>query len=278
MTASTTQRRFRLGGIEVLLTWSRGTPSLEGNYDAYPSRQDDADLIIDFSVDPSVGTEPGNDPDYPAFRRSTRGHEIILERFDAEGVLEVPSNPAHPITGHFRVGTSSHSVDAAIRAGLSITFPRKGGLILHASAIAHQGSAFAFSGQSGAGKSTIVSLLGRALPGAIPIADDLLAVTPGRPAWLAHVVPFLGTDGLPHQTTYPLSALHFLVQANAHRCTPLTRQEGLRHLLRHVLAHVAESRTANAVLAAAADLVDKVPVHTLEFRNEIDVVRVLRIT
>jgi hypothetical protein len=177
------------------------------------------------------------------------------------------------------VSPSSHSVEAVIRAGLSIALPRRGGLILHASAILHRGAALAFAGKSGAGKTTIAGLLAEGLPGAVRLADDLLVIAPSTGGgWSAHVVPFIGSEGLPHGTSYPLAGIHFLRQAEIHRRARVSVSDGLRELLRHVLAHVAEPRVAASVLDTAASLAAAVPLYQLEFRKEIDVVRVLGIT
>ena len=55
----------------------------------------------------------------------------------------------------------------------------RGATVLHASAVAVDGSALAFVGQSGRGKSTVAALM--CLDGAQLVTDDVLAVEPGPP-------------------------------------------------------------------------------------------------
>lgn len=55
----------------------------------------------------------------------------------------------------------------------------RGHLVLHASAVAFDGTALAFVGQSGRGKSTVAALL--CVEGAALVTDDVLVVDPGPP-------------------------------------------------------------------------------------------------
>jgi hypothetical protein len=273
--------RFRVAGVEVWLRADRpeGLGSLSGFYDHYPSAGAAPDLIIDIERVPGFASGRQRGPEYPAFRRARIGHDTIaLSRFDAEGEIVLPAGDTGPLRARFRVGDSANSLEAAIRIGASIALPRRGGLILHASAIAARGRAWIFAGVSGAGKSTIASLLAGASPEIIKLADELIIIKPAEQgAFAAHVTPFIGSQGLPHRASTPVAAVHFLVQARQHRRVPVARPDAVRELLRHVLVYVAEPETAGRVLAVASGLAGQVPCYGLEFENNARVMDVLGI-
>jgi hypothetical protein len=66
-----------------------------------------------------------------------------------------------------------------VGAGMSLLLALRGRTVLHASAVAIDGSAVAFVGQSGRGKSTVAALL--CVEGAELVTDDVLTVDPGPP-------------------------------------------------------------------------------------------------
>ena len=283
-------RRFSIAGIEVTLRslQPRALDALAASYAACPPRSDapgpaasDApDLIIDIEHIPDFARGRARSPAYPAFDAHLRGpRHVALSRFDAEGELVLPDSPGGPVHGRFRVGDSANSLEAAVRIGMSVTVPRRGGLLLHASAVCGPAGAAVFVGKSGAGKSTISAMLD-GVPGLTRLADELVIVMPGATpdAWCVHVPPFLGGVALPFGAHAPLTGVHVLVQAPHHQRALLPRTDAVRALLPHVLVYVAEPETAAHALAAAAALTAAVPCYRLEFAKEPGVARVLGIT
>jgi hypothetical protein len=270
--------RFHVAGLEVALAITGGLAGMAGSYREYPARGIAPGLEMAIERIPGFASGRARGPAYPAFQAALTGPGIIaLTRFDAEGQVTVPPDDETPVRAHFRVGESPNSLEAAIRVGMSIALPRLGGLILHASAIAANGQTLVFAGHSGAGKSTIATLLSGS--GFARLADELLIVRPADGgSWHAHVAPFIGDHDLPHGTRMRLAGLHFLVQAPGHTRTRLPRTHALRELLRHVLVYVAEPLTAARVLAAADALAAAVPCHRLEFARDLGVTGVLGIT
>lgn len=266
--------------------------TLPGFYERYPAS--DGPLGVELQVEQipgfARGREPG--PEYPGFARRMVGPgEIELSRYDAEGVLSTPTQVGEPVRGHFRVGDSKNSLEAVIRIAMSVALPRLGGLLMHASAIEVRGEAHIFAGISGAGKSTISSMLAQSWSGCTKLSDELLIVAPcpavsgddaseGAPddRLAVYVTPFIGSQGLPHGRHVPVRALYFLNQAPDHRCEAMSRTDGLRELLRHVLVYVAEPGTAGHVLAAAARLVGEITCYQLFFAKDPGVASVLAVT
>lgn len=262
------------------------TEQLAGFYEHYPASDGPShvDLAVEQVADFTDGRVRG--PEYPAFaRRVVRPGQIELARFDAEGVLFAPSGDTEPVRGQFRVGPSKNSLEAVIRIAISVALPRRGGLLMHASAIELAGEAHIFAGVSGAGKSTISAMLAESLSACTRLSDELLILAPadeahpGESARMAvHVTPFIGGHGLPHGRRAPARALYFLHQAPYHKRLAMSRTEGLRELMRHVLVYVAEPDTAGHVLAAAARATQSIPCHHLHFAKDPGVASVLAAT
>lgn len=283
---SASELRFCVAGLEVALVAARpgSIGGLAGFYGAYPSMGGRPGLVIEVERVPGLGQGRSRSPAYPAFDASrVAADTIALSRFDAEGQVVLPPEPAGdhaPVRARFRVGDSANSLEAVIRIGMSIALPRRGALILHASAIAAGDGALVFAGKSGAGKSTIAAML--AAQGLLRLSDELLVIAPGGASeddpWEVHVAPFLGVRDLPHRARVPAAGIHFLVQAPHHQRTRLPRTQALRELLRHVLVYVREPETAGHVLAAASRLAGQVPCHRLAFALDPGLRGVLGIT
>ncbi|HWN68823.1 MAG TPA: hypothetical protein VNM90_14395 [Haliangium sp.] len=293
----TAERRFCIAGIEVALGLTQpgghGGPSasdananddgLAASYAACPSRGGAPDLILEIERIPGFGRERPRSASYPAFDAALRApRRVGLQRYDAEGELALPERAGEPVRGRFRVGESPNSLEALVRIGMSVTVPRRGGLVFHASVVRARHGAALFAGKSGAGKSTIAALLA-GVSGFERLADELIIAMPGEKpgenkGWDVHVPPFLGGVDLPHGASAPLAEVHVLVQAPHHRRTPLSRTEAVRALLPHALVYVAEPETAAHALAAGAALAAAVPCYRLEFAKDPGVARVLGIT
>src|SRR5690606_2367179 len=146
-------------------------------------------LIVEVERVPGFARGRERGPEYPGFRRARVAHDTIrLSRFDAEGDIVLPAASSEPVRARFRVGDSANSLEAAIRIAASIALPRRGGVIVHASAVAARGRAWIFAGVSGAGKSTIARLLSGASPELVALADELVILAPGQHGqFAAHV-------------------------------------------------------------------------------------------
>jgi hypothetical protein len=277
----TAERRFCIAGIEVVLGSAQpdGLDDLAAAYAACPTHGGAPALILDIERIPGFGHGRSRSASYPAFDAELRApRRLGLRRYDAEGEIELPGPDGEPVRGRFRVGESANSLEALVRIGMSVTVPRRGGLVFHASAVRARGGAAVLAGKSGAGKSTIASMLA-GVSGFERLADELVIVMPGaNQGFDVHVPPFLGGVALPHGAHAPLAEMHVLVQARHHRRTPLARTEAVRALLPHVLAYVAEPETAAHALAAGAALAAAVPCYRLEFAKDPGVARVLGIT
>ena len=266
--------RYQIAGVPVEVR--AATPgALADVAPIYRRFATDAPPRLTIEVARVAGFDRAPSPVYPAFERAALPDgRVRVERYDAEGEIATGDLP---LAATFRVGPSANSLEACLRIAASLALPRAGALILHASAVEHAGAALVFTGHSGAGKSTISSLLA-GVPACAKIADELLVLRRADDGWEVVVPPYLGPAGVPHGATAPLASVDVLVQAPVHARTRLAAPAALRALLRNVLVYVAEPRTAERVLALADDLTAAVPCHQLEFRKDAGVANVLGIS
>jgi hypothetical protein len=269
-----TETCFHLAGLDVVVRGAAGLlAALPAPYRRYVRPAAAPGLVVELALDPSLDDRP-HGAGYPAFERRLAGSALEVERADAAGTIEVT---AAPITARFRVSAHPNSVEACLRVALSVALPRHDTLLFHASAIAARGRAHVFAGVSGAGKSTISSLLA-GVPGCVRLADDLLIASRRDGGWFVEAPPFAGTAGLPHGEVVPLADVNLLAQARAHRRQHVEAPLALRELMRHVVVFAAEASTSEIVLGLASRLVAEVPVFRLEFAKDPGVAQVLDIT
>jgi hypothetical protein len=211
---------------------------------------------------------------HPGFAvRAVGPGRTAFGRFDCTGEVAVDEDGR--VAARFTGQPRPVVVEAAVRIAFATALPALGGLVLHASGIAHGDRGLLFLGPSGAGKSTIARL---AAAGSTPprsLGDELAVVRCICSYWRAFATPFAGENGPAARAEADLGGLVFLEKAAAHRTRRLSPREALGRLLRCVVAFVVDGPTAGRALAAAADLVERVPAHVLEFARQTDVADVL---
>jgi hypothetical protein len=94
----------------------------------------------------------------------------VAPEFRGDLALEKPRDFSAMQAGRVDAARDLGVVDAGIRLALSLLLPRRGAILLHASAVTR---GLVFAGASGAGKSTAAAALGPAL------ADELVVVRAG---------------------------------------------------------------------------------------------------
>lgn len=96
---------------------------------------------------------------------------------------------------------------AGINVALSLLLPRRGGLLMHAAAVAVGGRAIVFPGISGTGKSTASA----AVPGGIRLAEDRCVLARDGDSWVVQSIPTGPAIYEPQQAVaMPLAGLVFI--------------------------------------------------------------------
>jgi hypothetical protein len=165
------------------------------------------------------------------------------------------------------VGQGRFPVETVLKVMLAGALARRGGLLVHGVAVAHEGRAALFVGHSGAGKSTLGALWTEA--GGELLSDELVAVWPelgtGLPAWRVAGTPW--NTGVPGEAR--LKAVGTLAWDTGSRWESQPAGEVGRMLLLNALLPEATAAGRGGLLASAGRLLSEVaPVRLVFARNE----------
>jgi len=162
-----------------------------------------------------------------------------------------------------QAGVSSNSTDSVLRILHTLLLAPRGGFLLHASSAVRNGSAFVFSGVSGAGKTTILRL---APPGVTALTDEISYIRPQGDGYRAFGTPFagdLGRNGA--NISAPLKEIHLLAQGPGNKREPLSTSKAAAALLRNILFFAADPGYVRMVFEAACRAASSIPVYRLTF-------------
>jgi hypothetical protein len=138
------------------------------------------------------------------------------------------------------------------------------GLLIHSSCVIDKGEAYMFAGHSGAGKSTAAKL---SQPREL-LSDEatIVKITPDR--IMVFNSPFRSElEGTGAEERSPLVGIYMLNQAIQNKIIPLSKSNGLLHLMDKIFywSHcTAETRN---ILGLLQDLVNAVPIYELHFQK-----------
>lgn len=172
------------------------------------------------------------------------------------------------------VGQGRFPVETVLKVMLAGALARRGGLLVHGVAVAHQERAALFVGHSGAGKSTLGALWAGA--GGEVLSDELVAVWPepggARPVWRAAGTPW--NVGLPGEAV--LKVVGTLAWDAGSRWEAQAAGEVGRMLMLNALLPEATATGRGGLLAAAGRLLSDVPTVRLVFARDASAAEVVR--
>lgn len=145
------------------------------------------------------------------------------------------------------------------------------GFYLHASAIAIDGQAYLFSGNSGVGKSTHTKLWQQLFGAAAQVFNDdkpALRYVEGR--WYAYGTPWCGKDGINQNKKVPLAGICFLKQGKENRIQRLAAEESIPRLLSQTIHRLDEPQLVELLLTHLDKLLREIPIYELENRPNIE--------
>jgi len=231
---------------------------LAGRYSSFlrPDIRSDSDIEFEICAVPP-GSLPG--PEDLEVRRE--GAVWLLGRGDFRAEFDLRLR-----RGTLRLAPNPYSVDTLLRIVHSLLLATSGGVLLHAASGIRNGRGFAFSGVSGAGKTTIARL---APAGVQLLTDEISYLRRDGAGYRVYGTPFSGELGLKGEdVSAPLAAIHLIEHASANRRHPLKPPEAVRKLLRNTLFFAQEPELVHSVFATLCDLAGHVPVYRLEFQPD----------
>ncbi len=118
---------------------------------------------------------------------------------------------ANRITTYYQIGILQFEI--VLRDIMQVLLSRNGGFMLHASAVSHNNKAHIFLGRSGAGKSTIVRLLGSRYN---ILADDSVIIKKEKNTYMLYQTPIIEKQERIVKSTkgYLLGHIFFLKKSN----------------------------------------------------------------
>jgi len=158
-----------------------------------------------------------------------------------------------------------YALDSLLRIFLTWSLLSRSGFLLHAATVVRNGRAHIFTGQSGAGKSTVASLA----PEGSVLTDELSLIRREEGIWRAYGTPFWGEFRAgDSNTSAPVAGIFWLVQAGRNRLTPLRTVEFLKVLMTNVLFFSRQPADSQHLLEITSQAARELSGHTLEFRKD----------
>lgn len=170
-----------------------------------------------------------------------------------------------PQAGRGRVAqeVSPYAIDCVLRIVHSLIQAEAGGFLLHGAGVIRNGKAFLFSGVSGAGKTTISSLIPK---DAVLLTDEISYVRQDGEGYRACGTPFAGELArLGENASAPVDRLFFLAKGPENRIDPIETPDALRMLLRNILFFADDPELVKMVFRSACDFLARVPAFRLTF-------------
>jgi hypothetical protein len=245
-----------IGGMPIRLRTqdSEFRALLENRYAGFLRRSGDAALALDVDVI-RPDRQICEDEELAVWNE---GGIWRLERGDFQAEWD-------PQAGRGRVAqeVSPYAIDCVLRIVHSLIQAQAGGFLLHGAGAIRNGKAFLFSGVSGAGKTTISSLIPK---DAVLLTDEISYVRRDGEGYRACGTPFAGELAqLGENASAPIARLFFLAKGPANRIDPIETPDALRMLLRNTLFFADDPDLVKMVFRTAFDFLQRVPAFRLMF-------------
>lgn len=165
--------------------------------------------------------------------------------------------------GRLLQAVSPYAIDSVLRIVHSLIQASAGGFLLHGASVIRDGKAFMFSGVSGAGKTTISSLIPKDV---VLLTDEISYVRRDGEKYRACGTPFAGELArLGENASAPIDRLFFLAKGPTNRIDPIPPADALRMLLRNILFFADDPELVRLVFRSACDFLARIPVFQLTF-------------
>lgn len=155
-----------------------------------------------------------------------------------------------------------YPIDSVLRVIHSILLASQGGCLLHAASAVRNGRAFAFTGVSGAGKTTLARL---APPDVALLTDEVSYIRSVNGVYEAFGTPFVGMGITGENLSAPLHGLYLLDKGPENRIEPLSRKQAVNVLMRNTPCYAKDSKLIESLLETACRIAACVPAYRLIF-------------
>ena len=281
--------RLSLGGFDFLLS-ADGTPLVHEADEAYEPflRPGPSAPRVRESVRVRLEVVPRPSFEGPPILESEANWSILAKGGERAVAFHLPSEAEPDWVARFRPGSPDVSVACSPRLLAAIggatalrssffSYPLdqllamylfgNRGVTLHAAGALVGGRGMAFSGVSGAGKTTLTGLaVGRA--GWQPLSDDRVIVRVGDAPPTLWGTPWSGEGRVAEHRCGEMAGLLFLEQGQAHEIRPLPPADALSRLFQTASIPWFDAEYLDETLAACGRIVETVPCGVITFRPD----------
>lgn len=205
---------------------------------------------------------------YPLLQRRCERYQVQSEHPD-DISMDVPLSRIQAFQSKYSHLTLEEAELILFSSRFSAQILNHNGLVLHASAIAHQGRAVLFSAPSGVGKSTHTRLWQQQFGAeqAVILNDDKPALRLLDQQCWVYGTPFSGNSDENRNQRCPLHAIVFLERSPCNSIRRLTVAEALPHCMNN-LPRYRQMTNLNQIMARFNQLLPTVPVYLLSCNME----------
>lgn len=205
---------------------------------------------------------------YPILQRRCQAYEVCTQRPD-DICMDIPYAHIHTFHAKYPQASLSEAELILLSSRFSNQLLRHNGLVLHASAIAHQGRAVLFAAPSGVGKSTHTRLWQKQFGAeqAVILNDDKPALRLLERQWWVYGTPFSGNSDENRNQRCPLHAIVFLERSSHNSIRRLTVAEALPYCMNN-LPRYRQVANLNELMARFDQLLPVIPVYLLSCSME----------
>lgn len=246
--------KFKIANITFQFSSSYSKPILwfKRHYGIYLSEDaPDLDISLEFRKRYKSNKTSGN----PELISENGKFSLSTDFFDVEG--SYPDGKIDVISDY------DMGVADLTRTLFSIIIVKRGGLLLHASAVADGNRSFVFCGPSESGKTTIARLSEEK----DVLTDETTAVIKKDNRFYAYATPFFGELGkITKNRGAPIKAVFFIHKSKDFSHKRTGRIEAMRYFLYNVILRGRNLDLAEEVLDNITDLTQSAPCYDLYFR------------
>jgi hypothetical protein len=164
-------------------------------------------------------------------------------------------------------------MDNLLRIALQYAMPKRGGVLLHSSAIVHEGKSLVFIAPNEGGKSTISANSGKPV-----LSDDCVGVQGlADGGWLACATPWGRVHG---KGEYPIEAMFFIEKSDKFFCEPVSSIDTVKRVFSNLSLTFSDidkssDTILDNILGVVTSLSMDVPAYRLGFRKDDNVIEML---
>ena len=193
-----------------------------------------------------------------------RAEKYRITEGEPEFVLSITDEEAAAYSAEVSADSARYMLSGA---KFYIELIKRGGMMLHSSAVAVDGKAYLFSGPSGVGKSTHTRHWLSLFPEAFILNDDKPALVLEGDGVTAYGTPWSGKHDISRNEGLPVGGIAFIERAEENFIEPMPPKEALFWIISQTVRHIRRERMEE-LLETVSRVMERVPIYRLGCIND----------